>query len=128
MVDISIDLQTGDLLIIDGDLVLTSDIDPRGTNPILQDIIQRMRLFYKEWFLDNTKGVPWFQQIFVKNPDLSKIDAIFIELILSTRGVDSLISYSFTPNMAMRSFEIVFSAQTILGVVDYSGTLISGGI
>ena len=125
--DLSLDLTNNDLKIFNNDLVLTSDIDPNGQNPILQDILQRMRLFLGEWFLDNTKGVPYFQQIFVKNPDMSKIEAIFIELILSTSGVDSLIDYSFSSNSSTRRFEISFSAQTTKGVVDYSGTLISGG-
>jgi hypothetical protein len=125
--DLSLDLPTRDLLVIDNDLVLTSDVDPNGTNSILQDILQRLRLFLGEWFLDNTQGVPYFQQVFVKNPQMSKIEAIFIEVILSTSGVDSLIEYSFKTVPTTRRFEISFSAQTTKGVVDYSGTLISGG-
>jgi hypothetical protein len=127
MVDLSLDLTTHDLQVENNDLVLTSDADSNGTNPILQDILQKMKLFMGEWFLDNSQGVPYFQQILVKNPDQSKVEAIFIELILSTPGVDTLIEYSFTPDFAKRSFAITFSAQTTKGVVDYSGTLISGG-
>jgi hypothetical protein len=122
--DFSLNLVSGDLLVMNNDLVMTSDIDPNGTNPILQDILQRMRLFLGEWFLDNTVGVPYFQQIFVKNPDMSKIEAIFIELILSTPGVDALLDYSFNSNQNSRRFEISFSAQTTKGVIDYSGTVI----
>lgn len=127
MADLSLNINTNDLLIVDNDLVLTTDVDPNGTNPILQDILQRMRLFLGEWFLDNSVGVPYFQQIFVKNPDMSKVEAIFIEIILSTNGVDSLIDYTFTSNNQLRQFEVSFSAQTTKGIVDYSGTLISGG-
>jgi hypothetical protein len=125
--DLSLDLITKDLQVINGDLVLTSDIDINGTNPILQDILQKMRMFLGEWFLDNTKGVPWFQQIFIKNPDMSKIEAIFIELILSTSGVDSLMDYSFVSDKATRRFEVSFLAQTTRGIVDYSGTISYNG-
>ena len=53
MVDISLDLnpaniaQPGykDLLVVDRDLALTSDANPSGTNPVLQNILQRLRFF-----------------------------------------------------------------------------------
>ena len=127
MSDLSLNLADMDFQVINNDLVFTSDVNTPGTNNILQDILQRLRLFQGEWFLDNSIGIPWFQQIFVKNPDVSKIEAIFIDAILSTNGVDSLIEFSLTPNYPNRSFALSFSANTTSGVVDYSGTLVSGG-
>lgn len=137
MVDISLDLdpahknQPGyrDLLIINNDLVLTSDANPVGTNPILQDILQRMRFFLGEWFLDNTQGLPYFQQILIKNPDQSKIDAIFSNLILGTPGVLQLSSYSFDSNKAKRVLTVSFNCVTTSGTVSYSGTIapVTGG-
>jgi hypothetical protein len=127
MADLSLDLITDDLLIINNDLSFTSDIQPAGTNNVLQDILQRMRFFYGEWFLDNTEGVQYYEQILVKNPDISKIDVIFIELILSTRGIDSLDDYSFSPNFEKRKLGIKFKATSTNGPIDYSGTFVAGG-
>lgn len=135
MVDLSLDLSNplsstfGDLLVIDGDLVLTSDADPRGTNPILQDIVQSIRFFLAEWFLDNTQGLPWFQQILVKNPNQSAIDAIFKNVILGRPGVLQLASYSFDSNFTNRTLNVSFSAVTTSGTVNYNGTLtpVGGG-
>lgn len=137
MVDISLDLDPNhktlptykDLLVVDDDLVLTSDSDPNGTNPVLQNILQRMRFFLAEWFLDNTQGLPYFQQILVKNPDQSKIDAIFTNLILGTPGVTQLTAYSFNVNKPNRILDVEFKCQTTSGIVSYSGTLspITGG-
>lgn len=137
MVDISLDLDPThktlpsykDLRVVDDDLVLTSDADPNGTNPVLQNILQRMRFFLAEWFLDNTQGLPYFQQILVKNPDQSKVDAIFTNLILGTPGVTQLASYSFIINKANRILEVDFKCQTTTGIVSYSGNLspITGG-
>jgi hypothetical protein len=132
MVDISLDLNPAspnykDLLIIDNDLVLTSDADPNGTNPILQDIVQNLSFFLGEWFLDNTKGIPYFQQILVKNPDQSKIDAFFVNTILGTPGVLQLLSYSFSANYAARLLNVTFSAMTTMGKVNYSGNVTTQG-
>jgi hypothetical protein len=131
MADLSLDLDKSsgtykDLLVLNNDLVLTKDANPIGTNPVLQNILQRLGLFLGEWFLDNTKGVPWLQQILVKNPDIAAIDAIILNTILGTIGVVQLNFYTFTPNFAERTLEIAFTALTTQGKVDYSGTLITG--
>lgn len=134
MADVSLQLDQAapgykDLMVIDNDLVLTSDADPAGSDPILQNTLQRMRFFLGEWFLDNTQGLPWFQQILVKSPDQSKIDAIFVNVILGTPGVTQLIAYDFTVDRASRKLTVRFSCQTTTGKVNYSGSIapVSGG-
>lgn len=132
MADLSLDLNPNsgtykDLLIVDGDLVLTSDVDPAGTDPVLQNVLQNLGLGLGEWFLDSTAGIPWLQQILVKNPDQSKIDAILRNCILGTPGIVRLNSYSFSLDQSTRSGQIQFNAQKTNGTVDYSGTVISGG-
>lgn len=128
MADISLDLDKTspnykDLLIVNNDLVLTSDADPNGTNPILQNLIQRISFGLGEWFMDNTQGVPWIQQILVKNPDQGKIDAIFVRIILGTPGVIQLSSYSFNLNRVARVLKVQFSCVTTKGVVNYNGNV-----
>jgi hypothetical protein len=123
MSDIKMDLSNGstdfgDILIENNDLVMVT-----GKEAIKQDIVQRLRTFLGEWFLDNTIGVPYYQQILVKNPNQSNIDAIFINVILSTPGVTQLSEYSFKPNYTIRQLEIDFIAQTTDGEVDYAGLL-----
>lgn len=132
MSDISLDLVKGssgyyDYLVIDNDLALTSDAQAGGSDPVQQDILQAMRTFLNEWYLDNTLGMPWFQQILVKNPDLSSIDGLFINLILGRRGVEQLLSYDFSPNFLTRVLQDTFKVQRTKGTVDYSGTSVSGG-
>lgn len=133
MADISLNLDAssmsyGDLLIVGNDLLLTADANPNGTNNILQDVIQRLRFFLGEWFLDNTFGVPWYQQILVKNPDVSKINVLILNTIAGTPGIITVSSYSFKTNFSARTFKVSFAAQTTNGPVDYSGTLLSGGV
>lgn len=123
MADIELDLDPNsphfhDVKIVNGDLVLND-----GVEAIRQHILQRLRMFLGEWFLDNTIGLPYFQQILVKNPDQSKIDAIFINQILGTPGVVSLTKYSFVPNFINRSVSVTFECLTTQGTVDYAGLL-----
>lgn len=132
MADVSLDLNKAspnfkDLLILDNDLVLTKDANPLGTNNILQDIVQNLSFFFGEWFLNTTQGLPWFQQILVKNPDQSKIDALLVNTILGTKGVTQLLAYTFTPNFQGRVLGVTFSAMTTSGKVNYSGNVTSQG-
>lgn len=134
MADLSLDLTKGsqnfgDLLVIADDLVLTSDIDANGTNNILQDILTRLKFFLGEWILDNTLGLPWFQQILVKAPKLADIDAIFQNSILGTPGVTQLTTYSSKPDPAKRTLSVSFTCITTSGTVSYSGPIspVSGG-
>lgn len=121
MSDFALDLDPaspnfGDLKVVNGDLVMNS-----GTDSIRQHILQRLRTYFQEWFLDNTIGVPYFQQILVKNPDQAKIDAILLSVILGTPGVVAVNTYSFTADIVTRQLQVTFSCQSTSGVVDYSG-------
>jgi hypothetical protein len=132
MVDLSLDLNPvsptyKDLLVVAGDAVLTSDANPAGTNPIQQNILQRIAFCLGEWYLDNTQGLPWFQQMLVKNPRQAAFDAVIQNTILGTPGVTQLLSYSATPNFLNRTASISFRAMTTAGIVSYSGTVISSG-
>lgn len=131
MADLSLDLSPasagtpayGDLLLRNGDLVLTGDANPAGSPPVLQQILQRLRFFLGEWFMDNTQGVPWLQQILTKSASAGPADAILQNTILGTPGVVALLAYSSDLDRVHRTLAISFRAQTTAGVVDYASTL-----
>lgn len=80
-----------------GDLVFTN-----GACPVTQlqaDIVaQRLRItlytFYGEWFLDDTIGVPYIQQIFAKVKRKSTVDLIFQGIISADPGVIEILSFT----------------------------------
>lgn len=113
MSDLAID-TSGDIKVTDGDVTLTS-----GIEAIRQHVEIRLRSFAGEWFLDERIGVPYFGNVFRKNPDLTVLNAIFTKAILDTPGVNSLQSLTF--NLVGRQLNITFSALTDEGVLDYSG-------
>lgn len=125
MTDISLQLdpaligssEYGDLLFKDGDLVLTSDSNPQGTNFVLQNVCQRLRFFLGNWFMNTGAGVPWFQQILVKNADQGKIDAILRNCILGTPGVAAMTSYSSQADRLQRRFTVRFAIRDATGNV-----------
>jgi hypothetical protein len=120
--DISIDFDPSsatyrDMVILDGDAVLTSDADPRGTHPVLQNIRQALGAFRGEWFMDTTVGVPWFQTIFQKGTSKAERDAVLSAAILGAPGVIQLASFSSTVDYATRSMAVSFAANTVNGTV-----------
>lgn len=110
----------GDLLRINGALVMTSDVDARGTNNVLQDILCRLRTFEGEWFLNINLGMPYFQRMLVKNPDLALISAAYKDTILGTPGVKSLDKFTLDVDRLTRRLFISFACTTVSGKVSYS--------
>jgi len=44
----------------------------------------RLNMYLGEWFADTRVGVPWFQRILVKNPDVRLVETIIRSIIVST--------------------------------------------
>lgn len=109
----------GDLVVKDGDLLLTADAHPGGTNPVLQDIVQSLRTFLGEWYLDTSLGVPWFQSILVKGADLSLTDAILQRVVQNRPGVTQLLAWRSIVNRAGRFTSVAFTVNTTRGIVTY---------
>lgn len=126
--DLSLDLNRSspnfrDLLLAGGDLHLTGDADPLGAPPVLQSILQRLRTFRGEWFLNKNLGVPYFQQILTKNPNRAAIDGLLQGTILSTPGVLRLTEYTSNFDTVGRVITVTFRCVTTSGVVTYAGPL-----
>lgn len=110
MSDLAMDLVTNDLLIKDGDMSLVT-----GDAAIAQDLQQRLQIWLGEWFLDTTKGLPFKQQILVKNPNLDVVQADFVQAILDTPGVSQILDFNFDYTSQNRSLAIFVVAQTTNG-------------
>lgn len=101
-------LYTHDLVINEDtlDLEFVSGIDY-----IVQALKIRLLLFSEEWYLDTSKGLPWFTDILIKNPRMEVVDALIKQKIVSTPGVVGLLSYSSTYTNATRSLAITFTVE-----------------
>lgn len=104
----------GDIDLTNGEMTLTS-----GLEATKQRLTQRMRFFFQEWFLDQSRGIPYIQQVFVKNPNPVVIDAIFKKEILSDPAVIELQRFELDLETASRALTITFRVVTTDGPIDF---------
>lgn len=87
-----------------------------GQEEVRQRLIQRLKTFLGEWFLDTTIGVPYHQIIFQKAVPNSVVEDLFKSEILATTGVTELVSFpplEFDP--VSREMEMDFEVATPYG-------------
>jgi len=102
-----------DLAIENNSFVLTEN---NSDEEIRQRMIQSLKFFLGEWFLDRIEGVPYFQTVFVKGTSPDIIEAIFKEKIIDVNGVSIL--NNFEPieyTASTREMKLVFDVTTING-------------
>ncbi len=104
-----------DLNIIEGDLVLCD-----FTTEIPQLLKRRLRFFLKEWFLDESLGVPYFEEVLVKNPSPVAVDGILKRAIIETPGVIDLIRFDLDYDQALRKFVVSFEARSVTGLLVFN--------
>lgn len=111
----------------DGDIYLTSSGDlavVTGSDAVKQHIAQRLRFVRGEWFMDITRGVPYFFDILgQKAPDLSNLSAVMKDAILGTPGVTGLSSFGLSLDRQTRELTLTFVATSDDGEIDYSGVI-----
>ena len=105
------------LLTPDGDLFLTADGDIRLTESIRQAIIIRLKWFFQEWRFAPSYGVPYFEDILIKNPNISKIRALIRAEIMSVDGVSDVDEINIKTDNFTRNAVIIFQAQTTDGII-----------
>jgi hypothetical protein len=104
--DLLLDSQT-DLSLVSGDLALAD-----GSAEAAQRIRDALKTLQGEWFLDTTYGLPYIQQILVKNPSMPILGALFKQAILA--AVDSgarLTQFDLRLTNATRQLTCTFSVQ-----------------
>jgi len=114
MSDLALDTDY-DLSITGDDLSLTT-----GSDAVKQHLLQRFKTFFKECFLDTSAGVPYFEQIFIKNPNPNIIDSIFKKIIINTPGILQLLQFEIDYERSERELTLTFRAKSTDGIIDFS--------
>lgn len=112
MVDIALNAATHDIIINEDDIMFIDDAER-----VAQQIKIQLMTFLGEWFLDTTHGVPYLEQILVKNPDGNIIEAILRSQILKVPDVVSVDDMILTYDPKKRTLEVEFWANTNYGMV-----------
>jgi len=101
-------LENGDLCFRNGDIVLK--------NSVRQKINIRLKWFFQEWRWDDELGLPYFEHIFIKNPDVNQIRELIEDEIFNVEEVtevnDVTISIDKTSRKAIISYEAVTDQET----------------
>ena len=111
MADLALDTN-GDLEIEDGEARIAE-----GDDALVQHLQMRMRFFRGEWFLDPRVGMPYYESVLVKNPDLVAVRGFFRQAILTTPGISGI-----------DAFELLFDAARRILTVDFRARKDDGGI
>ena len=105
--------DNADIAIVNNTFVLTEN---NSDEEIRQKLIQRLKFFLGEWFLDITKGVPYFQVVFIKGTSPDVIESTFKDTIIGTDGISTL--NRFDPieyDASTREAKVNFDVTTING-------------
>lgn len=70
-----------------GDIAVSPTGDISLTNSVRQAVLIRLRWIYGEWRLGPEMGFPWFEEVFVKNPNTDKIRSLIRDEIRKVDGV-----------------------------------------
>ena len=102
--DLLLDDDTWDLVLENGDLVVSS-----GDDAVRQAIYKRLRFFAGEWWADESVGVPYWSDILGKKaPNLPAIREIFRQTIAGTPGVASVDTIKLESSGG-RSYSLAFT-------------------
>ena len=108
-----------DLLLDDNGVVLRGGdwafaIDREG---IQQRISQVLKTIAGEWFLDLDYGLPYFERVLVKNPNLPAVQDIFRRALLSVKGVSSVERLTLDLDTTSRTLRVDWVVSTDLGLL-----------
>ena len=109
--DLQLDAGTHDLVIEGGDVQM---ID--GALRVAQQVKVTLLTFLGEWFLDTDFGVPYFDVVYIKNPNWAAINATFRARIIDVPGVTRITQLDLEYDRAARALAVTFQVETIYGL------------
>ncbi len=106
----------GDLAVVNGDFAFAI-----GKDAVPQGIDCRLKTFLGEIWLDETQGVPYLEDILVKNPDVAVVQEDLREAIANTPDVTDVVSTDFELDVASRAATTSFQAVTVYSTDTLTG-------
>lgn len=100
-------------LLPNGDLDVSGGSTHRisGAEATRQRAECELAFFLGEWFLDVRKGVPYYRDVLVKNPDLEVVRSVLRRVLLEVPGIVSVSRLDVAPPAGNRRAAIDWEAQ-----------------
>lgn len=101
----------------DGDLQISGAGDISLTNSVAQAITVRLRWFLGEWKYNLDFGVPYYEEILVKNASKLRAEQLIREQIMSVKEVRSVPELKISVDAPARQMTVRFTAVTDTGQI-----------
>ncbi|TQE99506.1 MAG: hypothetical protein FKY71_08345 [Spiribacter salinus] len=101
-----------DYKLVDGDIVVSGGaidtvVDQAATR---QRLVQKLRLWQGEWFLNTAAGFPWLQQILGQTPRPEVVSSLLRQLIEDDSGVRNVTELDLQYGGTSRELTATFTA------------------
>ena len=103
------------LLDRDGDIAITESADIKVNYSIRQQVKILLLWFFEEWRFAPELGMPYFEEVFVKNPNTALIARIVRSEVLKADGVTEVRRVNVTADGKTRNAAIDFAFLTSEG-------------
>lgn len=110
--------QDGDLAIDTFDLALVD-----GRAQVAQRMKTRLKTFLGEWYLNTDRGVPYFEDVFVKDPDTELVNAVLQDQILLDPEITEILTFTAEYDNSIRKMRFTTTVQTVYGTIPVEDTL-----
>ena len=111
--NIAVDPLTGDLaLTADGSQILFTETT---VDTLEQRIRTRLQTFRGEWYLNEGLGVPYFEEVMLKNPDVDRVRALLMAELAAVPGVGEIMSFVVAFDREARRFTVNFKCRSAEG-------------
>lgn len=108
----------GDLALTLGSLTLVTDVAEEAAI----ELQNKLKFARGEYFLDTREGIPFFEKVFVKSPDLLALRELYRNVILSVPGIKSVAELTVDFDDSQRKASIAFRAVADNGRIIVGGT------
>lgn len=102
-------MQKKDLLLGEEKDIVIEGFDLKLTDnetSLTQLLKQELLTFKGDWFLDQDKGLPYYQDILGQRNSIDSVRAIFIEAIKSVSGVKEIVDLELNLNGKDRTLDV----------------------
>jgi hypothetical protein len=107
----------GDADVSSGNLVLVTDVPTCAA----QELNSKFKFFLGEWFADKRLGVPYFQFVLIRNPNMGIVRQVFTAVIDTVQEITGIVSADITYVSTNRTCSALFQLSTKDGVLLVGG-------
>lgn len=101
-----------DILMKEGDLVITQGGDIVLADSVRQAIRIRLLWFAREWRFNTDFGVPYYDEVLIKKPNLEKIKLILMREIHKVEEVMDVRNMTIAVDSESRAASVTFTVYT----------------